>query len=276
MKTNLKWKTEPDFALKKAKRLNKKLPEEVEKLFEGSFFYCIKYAKILKSRVSDSLESSLAEELKKENIEYRIAINSIITYSKFAKKISFDLENSFFELIKKIYNSQKDRLDPSNAWLANRLIAYASETEKALPEDLEKIIWQHKDSAFSYITLFNKKVPSEWEEEVFNSFEPDEIIHYAISFFQGRLPENLEFLLLNDMEKCYVYSKEICFGKLPEKMHNALLLKSFEDFKEKEIFRLYMKLIKRSHNYTINVLSGFDKQTTIEDVLKSLGKMHYE
>jgi len=252
-----------DLALQKAIKSKRRIPFEMESLFKGSFFYCLKYAKAINSRIPEFLEKSLLET----DTEDRIVVQSIIAYSKITK-LPTDLKNLFFSIIKKQMKSKNKEI---RSWALNRLYTFSTQSE--IPFDMEKMILKNAKLAFKYCILKNKRIP-ENEEEVFKKFELSDSIEYTLHFFKGRLPLNLENTLIGDVHKCQAYASEIVCGKLPEKLHNFMLL-NFEDLKEKHSTKQYFKLIKKSHKYTMNVLSDFHGEMKIKEVLKLLGDNEY-
>jgi hypothetical protein len=256
-----RWKTDPAWALRRASKKGK-LPEDVEKVF-NNLDYCFSYAKILNARLPSHLEEVVFNLLKET--PDRLIANWLINYSRIVKKLPQKFENLFFKIVKE----NKD-------WGADRVLSYFSNCQEPFPEEIENILWQ-SDSAYTYAIICKKRIPQKYEKERFENFLEHEIINYSLIIFKGRLPENLEALLAEDIRSAVYYAKKIMFGKLPDNVHNALLLKSFENnYHDKTILESYLKFIKESHNYTINALSGFDKTKTVEEVLHYLGKVDYD
>jgi hypothetical protein len=119
--------------------------------------------------------------------------------------------------------------------------------------------------------LTGKRIPKKHEEDKVKNFDADEFVAYAKKIFKGRMPENLEAAMIDDMDIAQRYAKEIMFGQLPEKVHTALIMKSFGDDDDSEQISEYLRFVKESKNYAISVLSMFEKTETVQQVLDKLG-----
>lgn len=67
---------------------------------------------------------------------------------------------------------------------------------------------------------------------------------YARNILKGRLPENIEMILLKDPESAYLYATQVLKGKLPDVIHNALIIGSFDNEKKNEYVAKYLRYLK--------------------------------
>jgi len=96
----------------------------------------------------------------------------------------------------------------------------------------EKKILAGKDPAtcFDYA---NEVIKDRWPEaEKFIVKNLDFALRYAIHFFGGRW-EEYEKAIINDPERCYRYAKDAIKGRLPEHMHQAMVMHSFSNPQDK-------------------------------------------
>lgn len=64
---------------------------------------------------------------------------------------------------------------------------------------------------------------------------------YAMNILKGsRLPPKLEELFATDPESAYKYAKHIIKGRLPDFVHNALIINSFEKNEMKQYVAKYL------------------------------------
>lgn len=52
---------------------------------------------------------------------------------------------------------------------------------------------------------------------------------HAINFIEGRLPEQAERFLGSDPEACLVYAMMVMKGRLPDSLHNQLVLGKWDE-----------------------------------------------
>lgn len=65
---------------------------------------------------------------------------------------------------------------------------------------------------------------------------------YAINKIKGRLPEDMEAVLASDPDACLLYAEKVVGGRLPDHLHNALLLGNWEG-EDRETVAEYLGLI---------------------------------
>ena len=71
---------------------------------------------------------------------------------------------------------------------------------------------------------------------------------YIIAYFKEveglkRAPE-LEDIIMNNTTHCFCYARDVIRGKLPDKMHNKMLLYAMEDPSNYDV-KSYFKLINK-------------------------------
>jgi hypothetical protein len=259
-----KWMTDKVWALRRAVKKGK-LPDDVETLFLGDSNACLSYAKALNSRLPAKLEKSVEALLKDASgCSDRNAVNWIVSYRHYSTDISPGMEKT---LVKRIKNYVSSRYD----WGLEKALKYASLCAKVPPE-LERAMWASPHSAFRYAMQSGMRIPADLEAETISKFDEDEVIAYARKMFGGRLPAELEGILADMPEAAQAYAKDIMLGRLPEELHSAMVMRSFEDDETvRQTVSEYLKFVKKSYNYARNVLANFDKNATVEDVLKSIG-----
>lgn len=64
---------------------------------------------------------------------------------------------------------------------------------------------------------------------------------YAKNILNGRLPEKIEQVFVNDPQSAYLYAKEIVKGKLPDFVHTAFVIKTFASEESKTFVSKYLK-----------------------------------
>lgn len=47
---------------------------------------------------------------------------------------------------------------------------------------------------------------------------------HAMNFIKGRLPEEVEACLGDDPQACLLYAQAVCDGRLPDHLHNRMVL----------------------------------------------------
>lgn len=62
--------------------------------------------------------------------------------------------------------------------------------------------------------------------------KPYYAVLHAINFIEGRLPEEVEACLGDDPEACLLYAKKVMKGKLPDHLHNKMVLLGGSEAKE--------------------------------------------
>jgi len=263
VKKTPKWRTDKKWALRMAKKRGQRLPE-VEHLFEEHPNYCLDYAKcVLKGRLPEKLEVSFAEALSK--LQGRDIANHLVSYSDIVKRLPENLENMFAETV-------KDHIGNPYGWGVSRCVKYIKNCEERVSAELEQLFWANNNTAFTYSTLLNTRIPDEYEKERLKFFEPDEFVAYAKKIFKGRMPEHLEELMVDNIDLIQGYAEHIMFGQLPEKIHTAMIMKSFGE-EDNSIIAHYLRFVKGSKNYAIGFLSTFEKTTTVQEVLDKLGNI---
>lgn len=63
---------------------------------------------------------------------------------------------------------------------------------------------------------------------------------YAMNILKDRLPAKLEELFASDPESAYKYAKYVIKGRLPDFVHNALIINSFEKNEMKQFVSKYL------------------------------------
>ena len=63
----------------------------------------------------------------------------------------------------------------------------------------------------------------------------------AINILGRRLADREEALLGSDPEACYLYSVHVLKGRLPDHLHNKMVLEVWEDERHKEAVSLYIR-----------------------------------
>ena len=279
-----KWMTETVWALRRAKREGR-LPEETELLFLGEPELCFRYSKAIRARLPENLEESVCACLEGEQSVWATAIrkacgssssnlqdpyqdktvvNWIISYMQSVGEITPRMQKIIVTRIKGHVGSSYD-------WGFERALKYASLCNNEIPEGLEETIWSH-ECAFNYAMHSGKRIPPGLEPEIISKFlDDDEVVSYSRKIFNGRLPPELERLLADMPDAALAYAREIIIGKLPEELHTAMIMKSFENNNEfKRIISQYLDFVKLTYNHTRSTLANFDKNATVEEVLKSI------
>lgn len=63
---------------------------------------------------------------------------------------------------------------------------------------------------------------------------------YALNILGGRLPPHLEEIFIDDPESAYNYARLVIKGRLPDVVHNALIIQSFEKNDMKQYVSQYL------------------------------------
>jgi hypothetical protein len=101
---------------------------------------------------------------------------------------------------------------------------YADQVIKGRWPEAEKFIIKNPDFALRYAI---QVIKGRWPEaEKFIIKNPDFALLYANNFFGGKW-EEYEKSIINDTERCYLYAKDAIKGRLPEHMHQAMVMHSF-------------------------------------------------
>jgi hypothetical protein len=263
MKKIPKWRTDKKWALRMAKKKSQRLLE-VEYLFEEDPVYCLSYAKhVLKGRLPEKLEASFAEVLSK--LQGRDVVHHLVSYSEIVKRLPDNLEHIFAETV-------KDHIENPYGWGVGKCLKYIKNCEGRVSPELEQLFWGNNNTAFTYSTISNTRIPDEYEKDRVRNFEADEFVTYAKKIFKGRMPEHLEAVMIDNIDLIQGYAEQIMFGQLPEKIHTAMIMKSFGD-EDNSTIAHYLRFVKGSKNYTIGFLSTFDKAATVQEVLDELGEI---
>jgi len=266
-KAKPKWMTDKVWALRRAKRKGR-LPEEVEILFLGEPELCFRYSEAIGARLPENLEESVCDHLEGDNNHQdRVVVNWIISYRQSVGEITPRMQKIIVTRLKSHVGSRYD-------WGVERALKYAYLCNNEIPEDLERAIWSNEYSAFKYAMQSGRRIPADLEPEILSKFfDEDEVASYSRKMFNGRLPPELERLLADMPDAALVYAKEIIIGRLPEELHTAMIMKSFENNKGVgQTVSEYLYFVKSTYNYTRSTLANFDKNTTVEEVLKSIGE----
>jgi len=266
-----KWMTDKVWALRRASRKGR-LPEEVEALFVGEPEFCFRYSEAIKSRLPVNLEESVCDELESDkNHQDRIVVNWIISYKQTVGELTPRMQRILVDRLKGHVGSRYD-------WGIERALKYAALCNNVIPEDLERALWSNEYSAFKYAMQSGKRIPRDFEAEVVSKFfDEDEVVSYSKKMFGGRLPPDLEGLLAGMPEAALGYAREIMVGRLPEALHTAMIMKSFENNGDVgQTVSEYLEFVKVTYNHTRSTLANFDKNATVGEVLQSIGeKMEY-
>ena len=264
-KNKPKWMTDKLWALRRSNRKGR-LPEEVELLFLGDPEFCFRYAEAIRAKLPDNLENSACEKLEADQENHdRTIVNWIISYKQSVGEITARMQNILVGKLKKRLASKYD-------WGVERALKYASLCENAIPEDLEQALWSNEYSAFKYAMQSGKRIPPDLEPKAISEFfDEDEVVSYSMKMFNGRLPAELECLLVNKPDAALEYARKIIIGRLPEALHTAMM--SFENnVGVSNSVSEYLEFVKSSYNYARSTLANFDRNATVEDVLKSIGE----
>lgn len=101
--------------------------------------------------------------------------------------------------------------------------------ENRLSETLENALAGHDRELFSYANNIGR-LPKNLEDSL---TEPRWAYEYAVHVLRGRLPEHLEQVFFKDIRYAAKYAFDVIRGfapvKLPEALHNFVLMKSFEN-----------------------------------------------
>jgi hypothetical protein len=266
-KNKPKWMTDKTWALRRSNKKGR-LPEEVELIFLGDPEFCFRYAEAIGTKLPDNLENSVCEKLEADQENHdRTIVNWIISYKQSIGEITARMQDILVTRLKSHVGSRYD-------WGVERALKYASLCNNEIPEDLERAIWSNEYSAFKYAMQSGRRIPADLEPEILSKFfDEDEVASYSRRMFNGRLPPELERLLADMPDAALVYAKEIIIGRLPEELHTAMIMKSFENNKGVgQTVSEYLDFVKSTYNYTRSTLANFDKNTTVEEVLKSIGE----
>lgn len=266
-KNKPKWMTDKLWALRRSNRKGR-LPEEVELLFLGDPEYCFRYAEAIGTKLPDNLENSVCEKLEEDqDTNDRTIVNWIISYKQSVGEITDRMQNILVGRLKKRLASKYD-------WGVERALKYAYLCGNAIPGDLERALWSNEYSAFKYAMQSGKRVPPDLEPKAISEFfDEDEVVSYSMKMFKGRLPSELECLLANKPDAALEYARKVIMGRLPEALHTAMIMKSFENnVGISNSVSEYLEFVKSSYNYARSTLANFDRNATVEDVLKSIGE----
>lgn len=265
-----KWQTDPLWALRRAIRKGR-LSSDIEKVFAGNADVCLRYAReVIRGRLPDFLEESLLDAFNNNSDTSGHYGNDRIRNWLFSyADVVGPLPDAFHNLL--IKKSSENRPYRRN------LVSYAKRFE-VVPKELEDLLYADYNSALEYALATNKKLPEKVEKYVIKNCDDDDVVNYAKKIYKGRLPESLEKELTDHPEMLYRYAKEIMFGQLPNFLHSAMVMKSFDEDDEwvKGTIKSYMNFVKRSNNYAINLLRNLDQNLKVSDVLADLGEIDYE
>lgn len=255
-----KWKTEKKFMLRMAKRRGR-LPEQ-EHLLVGDPDACLDYAKILQKRLPRHMEDALTEGLVQK--DSREILDWIIEYSKVAGgKTSQKLEDLFVERCVKNSKSPYD-------FGARRIINYCRACNGEVSPKLEELIWKSDQCALHYAMNYNKRIPPEFEVKNLAGFDDPDLVEYINKFLPSLTPE-VEALLIERPSASFLYAKNVVKGKLSDSIHSALVMKTIVGNEEyKDDVKNYLDFVKEVNLHAFNVLSTFDKEAKVSDVLKAL------
>lgn len=267
MKKIPKWQTDKEWALRRARRRKERLPEDVEKLFIGEEEHILSYTGVLSSinqSTPDFLERSFIDQIK--TLTDRRAASKILDYAFYGKGRlkNLELENVLYDMVSKVISSPYE-------WGTTILLRYASLCGKDFPEKMENLFWGSAQCALSYSTQHGKRIPEKYEVNCLKHLDSDDFVTYATKIFNGRMPENLEELIISRPELAFDYAEQVVKGILPEKIHNALILRSFEN-EYKESIRDYMDFVEKVHSYTRSVLAHFSNETAVGEVARLIGE----
>lgn len=269
-----KWQTDTVWALRRARKKGR-LPDEVEQLFFGDVDYCLQYARAVRDntkvghfRLSEMLEKSITDVFDNPECPLhhdRKVVDWITSYKQCAIEIDPKFEEIF---IKRIKDACQTRYD----WGSERLLKYAALCG-TVSEKLEEVLWGNEYTAFKYSTSSGKRIPKSFELDFLSKFDEDEIVSYSKKIFKGRLPPELESVLTNTPDAALQYAKEIIHGQLPDSIHTAMVMKTFEKNKQVDYaVSQYLDFVKEAQRHTMSILANFDKNATVDDVLKAIGE----
>jgi hypothetical protein len=292
-----KWKTDPLWALRRAKRRKERLPIEAEQLLKGRPDDCLSYARdVLNSRLPEYLEDSVLDhfetnlaavpsdpsgtspnlyEKKRATIQKK-ASNWILNYSQVGHEagegeISEKVMRLFLKYASQNMESMYDWGQPSSLRLAKNL-------GHNIHQELESLLWSIPTTAIAYYRQSGKRIPEEFERLTLLEVDEQEFVEYVLAIFKGRAPENLEIILLEKPVTACRYAEIVLGSKLPEDIHSSLIMRTFGDMEEdeSEAITSYLNFVKKTRYFTKKVLEEFDKTTTVEQVLKILGSSDFE
>jgi hypothetical protein len=170
----------------------------------------------------------------------------------------------------------KENMSSRYDWGCAYALKYSRICEDKINEDLEQCFWKIENVAFEYSMQSKKRIPEEYEEDRLKELDDDDFITYCKQFFKGRAPENIEKILLDNFDFAYVYAKNIMHGQLPEEIHTSIIMRSFgkeDEYEGRFSISDYIKFIKSTHIAMIHLLANFDKNDTVEDVIRKIGNI---
>jgi len=133
---------------------------------------------------------------------------------------------------------------PSSAYKYARYVS-----PQGLPEKIERVFLKNANIGIRYLNYTRKKEFSnpDTQKRFWKKVVKD--VHLAYSWasaFKARLSEDEEMIFVQNMKAARDYAYFIIKGKFPEKVHNMLVLKSFEikEGWEKACLQEYIKYAK--------------------------------
>jgi hypothetical protein len=277
-KTLPKWQTDANWAVRRAKRKKQRLPEEVESLFAGHPDHCLSYTRdALRSSLPDFLVESVCNHYREEidsnlNSTARLAHAQkaaalwIIAYVVSGGKLNDSLKALFIDATHSHMNYHYD-------WGRSKVLKLAEVLGNDVFSELENLIWKQPDCAFNYCKTHQKRMPVEHEEKNLLEAEDEQFVEYVKLIFKGeRASDDIERLLLEKPIAACMYAESVSHGKLPEAIHSSLIMRTFgnTDDEIKESISEYLDFVKKTKIHASNVLAEFDKNDTVESVLKKL------
>jgi uncharacterized protein YifE (UPF0438 family) len=158
------------------------------------------------------------------------------------------LENRWEVFEKKVLS-----FEPSET-LVNNMLSYARHFDFDFKE-AEHIIAKFADPAFRYAMEIKKARWPEGEKAILKNMDKAE--EYA-TFFKIQWPE-YEHKIRNKPKRIAIYAQKIIKGKLPDHLHNKMVMYSLDD-KTKYIVTHYLNYLKRCEKNTIAYLRSITEE----------------
>jgi|LakMenEpi03Aug12_release.lakeMendotaPanAssembly.Ray.scaffolds.fasta_scaffold231939_2 hypothetical protein len=238
MKKIPKYKTDPEYALKYARRKKTKLPDDFEKVFTN-----------IEGEIK---QSCLAKKLQCA-VEYAIYIKK--------ERLTAEVEKLIFEYY------------CTNSEWSNRKVTISVENAgKWTYQQNDHYQKNYLDPFFKYLKLI-KTIPKKYEEDLLKNLEIPNLVYYA-NVVGKRLTKEYENLILEDAIKTEKVSQLVEYSyaigsRLPEDMHNFLLFHYLKD-KNNIVLSSYFINLKNIKNQLEKISCTFDETSTIKEIINQL------
>jgi hypothetical protein len=173
-----------------------------------------------------------------------VVLDALMDYHETVGEISDELKNLIYEKAKKIIPSADQ-----NCGYVHDFLIYCSH-DFHVRGDRRRQFHQDVEDVSRYIDLFagksdrllrwakwkGERLPSHLEDTI---DDPDALLEYAVEVVKGRVPEHLENVFHKDVHVATRYAFAVIRGfapcKLPDHLHNAVILESFKNPDDREI-----------------------------------------